>query len=128
VIRILLVEDDLTVARMLERLIRRTVSQACEVVHRTTAQAAILCLRLCGEDQYALVVSDFNLEQGTGGDVLAFRDSMANPPPFIFLSSDERCRGRGVPVLQKPCEPSAIRGAVLAAIDPPKVVMEVACG
>ena len=118
-IRILIVEDDLSIARANERLIRRAVTSAVEVVTTALGEVAIAELAIGG---YDLVVSDFNLGgEATGADVLA----AAGSTPFLFLSSDERIEDRGVPWLSKPCAPSELRAAVLVLLDPPKIVIDV---
>lgn len=121
---ILYVEDDATLASTVIRLIKRTIPEA-RVIHTLSVDAAITALGLV---QVALVISDFNVfGPKTGGDLLDHVQAMRNPPPFLFVSSDERCAGRGVPWLEKPASAAALREAVLVASDPPKVVMEVAC-
>ena len=124
VIRILLVEDDYAIARANERLIRRNVTAALEVVHVVTAEGAIAAIAFASEP-FTLVVCDWNLGGVlNGGDVLTAVMKLPRPPGFLFLSSDERCGERGVEWLQKPCRPSELREAVLAFIEQPKTVKE----
>ena len=119
---ILYVEDDLVLAKTVERMLGRIAPDA-RVIHLLSVDAAIKVLGLVRVD---LVLSDFNVfGPKTGLDLLEHVVALHIPTPFIFLSSDERCEGRGVPWLRKPCPPSHIRDAVMAVLDPPKVVMEV---
>jgi CheY-like chemotaxis protein len=125
VTRILIVEDDHEVARLVERLIRRTAASALEIVRVVTGEAAIALLTTC--DPFDAVVSDCHLGGGaTGLDVLAVSRALPTPPPFLFLTSDERAQGLGVPCLAKPCSLNEIRAALakLLDVDQPKVVKE----
>lgn len=123
VVRVLLVEDDATIARATEKLIRRAAQSACEVIVVDSAEAAIL---LIGCEDFDLVVSDYNLAgPRTGADVLAAVQADARRTPFLFVSSDETIASLGVPYLEKPCSPSALRTTVRELLeDPPKVVRE----
>ena len=119
---ILHVEDDLTIASTVARLLKRTLPEV-RVIHTLTVDAAITALGIC---QVQLVLSDYKVfGSKTGADLLEHVQAMRNPPPFVFLSSDERCADRSVPWLQKPASATAIRYAVLVAIDPPKVVVDI---
>lgn len=125
VTRILIVEDEIAIARATERLIRRVVTTAVEVVAVVTGEAAMARLT---SSSFDAIISDCNLLPGgaTGLDVLAASRALPNPPRFLFLTSDERCEGRGVPFLSKPASPSELRAAIakLLDIDQPKVVKE----
>lgn len=111
VTRVLLVEDDTKIARSIERLLRRSVTSALEVV--TVARGEDAALELA-HGRFDLVISDYNLAGAArGDDVMAFVRTLANPPAFLFLSSDERCERLGVPYLTKPCPPSEVLAAVL---------------
>jgi DNA-binding response OmpR family regulator len=126
VTRILLVEDDETLARTTERLLRRSID-ALEVRVARTAEVAILLLshpELGGGVD--LVISDWNLAGARhGGDVRDFVRSMSAPPAFLFLSSEEALIAvTGESYLVKPCPPRELREAVLSLIDPPKTVVD----
>lgn len=126
-IRVLLVEDDHAIARSVERLIRRALTQSTEIVHRATAEQAITCLRLAGEDPYTLVISDCNLSgTQTGLDVLAAAREYAPQTKFMFVSSDDRCAGQGVPFLEKPAS-SELRAAVLELLGQQRAAAFDAC-
>ncbi len=114
-IRILLVEDDATIAHATERLIRRSATGAVEIVHVTSGEDAMLAIAA----GFELVVSDYNLAgAATGADVLAFVRTLPSPPAFLFVSGDDRIASLGAPWLAKPCRPSELRDAVLRLIEP----------
>lgn len=112
--RILVVEDDATIARAYERLIRRILRTACEIVVADNAEAAILLVQT---EDFDLVVSDYNLAgERTGADVLAAVRSTPSATAFLFVSSDEAVEALGAPFLSKPCPVGELRSAIGAAI------------
>jgi DNA-binding response OmpR family regulator len=105
--RILHVEDDPLVARAIASVLRRA---GYDVVSASTFGDAVLALK---RSYFDAIVSDFNLGgAATGADVLAF----AGATPFMFLTSDDRADGLGVPRFDKPCAPAAIREALASLV------------
>lgn len=141
--RILLVEDDLLIARGTTRLIRAALDpswSAVDVVHVTTAGAA--CEQLLGREPFDAIVSDFDLGPGgTGAEVFdwvaTFEPSLLDR--FMFLSGTDvdtirkaltcRCSSESdygcvagwcirldVAVLEKPAEPNVFRAKLLGIV------------
>lgn len=90
---ILLIEDDLELARATTRWLRRTFADAL-VIHTTDAAKAI---QLITDERNAwqLIVSDYNLDPGgNGGDVLRAVQTIAPELSgrFVFFSSSSKIR------------------------------------
>lgn len=115
--RILLVEDQLLVARAVTRALAR-LEPAPEIVHLMSAPSA--CEHLIASTdgtvaRFDIVLSDYDLGKGgTGADVLAFVRELAVKPQFLFISSNDAIKDLGVPYLEKPSSASQIREAVAA--------------
>lgn len=86
--RVLLLEDDLQLQRTTARLIRRTFKAEITIDIVDTAAGAIALLEV---NAYAFVLSDFNVREGTGGDVLAWIQANQRhmTERFVFFSGAE---------------------------------------
>lgn len=84
--RVLLIEDDASLQRSTGRLIRRAFSPAEIVID--VADAPKSAIALLEANTYDFVLSDFNINGGTGGEVLTW--IQANQPHmvarFVFFS------------------------------------------
>lgn len=101
--RILYIEDDAHIQRMMTRVLRRAFETA-SVMIVDTAPKAIALLR---DTSYDLIVSDYNLIASTGGEVLQWLH--AEKPylveRFVFFSDDPVVRRLHDKVITKPCPP-----------------------
>ncbi len=115
--RLLLVEDDATLARMLERLF---MLEDASISHAADGESALRTL--AAEERFDLVIVDLLLPDISGWDVVdraAARDRRAPRPAVIVLSASgdpeepRRAQRRGVPYLRKPfAAPALIELAV----------------
>lgn len=119
--RVLHIEDEPTIARAIERMLR--INYDATVVSVSSARAAIVLLQ-AADDQAAdhddpslmfdLVISDFDLDGDTAADVVAwFRE---NDPDmldqFFFLTGNDAAEAFGLPRLSKPAPNTEIRAMV----------------
>jgi CheY-like chemotaxis protein len=85
-VKILIIEDDELVQEMVARILAREFD-APSIEFAASAPKAVALLQ--HDVSYDLIVSDFNLKAGTGGDVLAWirceRPTLVSR--FIFFSS-----------------------------------------
>ena len=117
--RILIVEDELMIAWMIQSLLEDMGFTDVEIAGSSEA-ALGAATRACP----ALVISDINLGGGPDGIETARRIDGATQPPVLFVSayagSDERLRmAEHLPaatVLRKPIEPDALARAVRAML------------
>ena len=80
-IRILYVDDDLALARLVERALAR---RGYEVAHAATGEDGIARIRAGGFD---LVALDHHLPTGTGLDVLASLAAIPSRPPVVYVTA-----------------------------------------
>lgn len=91
--KVLVIEDNITVRRMIIRLLRRMFDDARVEAAAYADEAITLIMTSTLDRPYDLVISDFNLLGGrTGGDVLAWVREHASylEPRFLFFTSDDR--------------------------------------
>ncbi len=106
-IRILLVEDEPTLQVATARAIRRTIPGA----HVEVVDTAIAAIAAIAREMPALIVSDFDLADGSkGGEVLAYITDAAPSllPRFLFVSGNELVADLHSRVLMKPCATSEL--------------------
>lgn len=111
--RILHIEDDALTARAVGRALTRS---GHTVVNVTTAEAAIAALQHGG---YDVVLSDFNIEGGTAGEVVAWANYSAPEilVHWVWLTSDEMAMEYLVaPFLQKPAPIHSVVAALAAVM------------
>ena len=116
--RVLVVEDDRSIQRFVTRALARIIDGTFEVAD--TADGAIDLIKAATLDRpYDLVVSDFNLLRGTGGDVLEWVQAHASylEPRFLFFSSDDAVAKLHKNYIEKPCDTPAFLRAVQATLD-----------
>jgi DNA-binding NarL/FixJ family response regulator len=110
-VRVLHVEDDEVLQRATRRLLAK-LYESPDIVQVDTAAAAVEALAATDFD---LVISDYDLREGTGGDVFAWITE--NRPHlvarFVFLSADERAPALARTVV-KPCTVAELRDELLA--------------
>lgn len=96
---LLYVEDDMNLARVQLRIFRTHYSEFI-VHHADTAAAAIYAL--CSQP-FDVVLSDYNLADGNGGEILAYiqREKPMLAARFVYLSDDPACASH-VHWLEKP--------------------------
>lgn len=95
--RILHIEDSEILQRVIGRnLVRRF---GCELTTVDNPEAAIAALQAGSFD---IVVSDYNIIGGTGGQVLDWVRANKPGQPFMFLSDDDKIVSSGAPYLRKP--------------------------
>jgi CheY-like chemotaxis protein len=126
-LRVLLVDADLktqsTTTRLLRKIFNADVVVATDRRGAVTAAAAIAYIKVHSPD---LVVSDFQLDEGTGGDILDWSISNWKPEKFVFVSDSweavraKRARKTG---LSKRSLLEAIHGEQPISSAPPKRVM-----
>ncbi|KZX20366.1 response regulator [Rathayibacter tanaceti] len=78
--RALVVDDDIVSRLVLSRLLRRSEWVVEEVEDVPEALAAL------AGGVFDLIVSDYRLSSGTGIDILASLDGLADPPPFVLVT------------------------------------------
>jgi len=110
---ILLIEDDAALQMMTSRWLRRVYPHAVVTVAGSVAEA----LDLLGDGSFDLVVSDFDLGDATGADVVAW---MHDHRPelvarLVFFSGNSAAGELGRPHAMKPCTMDEFR-AVLAVV------------
>jgi DNA-binding response OmpR family regulator len=95
--RIFLAEDNLGDVFLIEEALRRQ-SLVCDIDHYATAEEAIRAAELCGNEGAPvpdLMMLDYNLPRGNGGDILAAAGrnrKLASVPKVIvtsFLQAEE---------------------------------------
>lgn len=107
--RILHVEDDSAIARIVARDLMRNLS--ADVCNVTTAEAAIA--ELAAGAAFDLVISDYDLaSSATGGDVLRWVRENLPEMPFLFLSGNEAIEKLGAPWLAKPAFGKELRESI----------------
>lgn len=112
--RILVIEDEPTIARGHERVLRRLLGP-CEITTVNSAERAIA--ELSSGATFALILSDYDLlGNGTGGDVLLWVLAQSPSTPFLFCSGNELVEDLGAPFIAKPCGATELRAAITAAI------------
>lgn len=84
--RVLLIEDDASLQRATSRLIRRTFSPTEIVIDIVDAPKGAIAL--LETNRYDFVLSDFNINGGTGGEVLIWIDKYQPymNERFVFFS------------------------------------------
>jgi len=114
--RILVVEDDHAVRRIIERGLTR---QGYAVVSASTASEAAQLFRL-GQPRFALVVSDVVLPDGTGPQLMASLREDRPDLRVVYMSGygEEALglAGSNETFLKKPFAPADLRQAVLRAL------------
>lgn len=83
--RVLLIEDDASLQRSTARLIRRAFDVELTI---DVADAPKVAIALLEANTYAFVLSDFNINGGTGGDVLTWiwQHQKHMTERFVFFS------------------------------------------
>lgn len=109
-LRILHLEDDAQIASAVQRALRRYG----EVTTVDSVRLAIEALE--GEDDYDLVISDYDVKGGTADELVEYlRD---NQPlvldNFFFLSGNDAAKRWGYPTLEKPASAADLRRMVEA--------------
>ncbi len=102
-IRVLIVEDEPTIARAHARVIRKLVPN----VDITTASSAEFALLHLGGSEFDRLAG-----AATGADVLAFIRRNRPTMAFLFVSSDERIRSLGAAWVEKPCTMAELSEAI----------------
>lgn len=101
---ILHIEDDVSLQTSIARQFRARLQ--AEVTTVSNPDDAIAILKAI---KFDIVVSDFNIDGGNGGQVLEWLRANQPGQAFMFLSSDEeRIIGSGVPYAIKPAPMSAV--------------------
>lgn len=123
--RVLIVEDDISVCRANTSILRRTFTTAqLDVAYAHEAGAAIELLKAsaCDAPPFDLVMSDFQLRDGSnGGQVLDWIQEHLSylASRFVFISSKTHLTQlRGVPFFDKPCDVDALRATLRSIINP----------
>lgn len=118
--KVLVVEDDANIRRILIRLLRRMF----DVVDSHGAESVDEAVALLGEavvdKPYDLIICDWDLlGQRKGGDVLAWVRAHASQLErrFMFLSANEAIRSLGVCWLDKPSDIDTIRRAIQQVVN-----------
>lgn len=113
--KVLIVEDDAQLRRVLIRLMRHMFDDI-DPWAAESADQAIEYLREAALDRpFDLVISDFNLlGTRTGGDIIEWIRDHASylENRFLFLSSDERAKKFHRNWLPKPAEAADLRAAI----------------
>lgn len=105
--RILHIEDDVQLAKSIARALTKLFQ--AEVFTIDTADGAIELLKT---NQYDLVISDYDLRIGTGGDVLQWVKDNRPDQRWLFLAGNEAIESLGVPYVSKPAPMSEVRSAI----------------
>lgn len=105
--KILLVEDDPLLQRTTKRMLTH-VTGSKDILVVDSAPRAIQVIQL---EQVDLIVSDFNLKDSDGGEVLSwirtYRPELLGR--FVFLSASEITKEMHDRVLMKPCSLQTMR-------------------
>ncbi|QHC56604.1 response regulator receiver domain-containing protein [Rathayibacter tanaceti] len=101
--RALVVDDDIVSRLVLSRLLRRSEWVVEEVEDVPEALAAL------AGGVFDLIVSDYRLSSGTGIDILASLDGLADPPPFVLVTG----------ILERVGVPSGVETEVAARLTKP---------
>ncbi len=114
--RILVVEDNANISRMLNNMLRRIFPGATTTTV-ASADEAIAHLRdsACEGPTFDLVTCDYDLVGvRTGGDVLDWVQAHLShlERRFVFVSGNDAIRQRGVPFLEKPFGFSSFRAVL----------------
>lgn len=107
--RILHIEDDAALQKVIGRSLQRRLD--CDVVTVASPGDAIVALE-GGVVAFDIVVSDYNIEGGTGGQVLDWVRANKPDQKFMFLSDDDRIVTAGVPYVRKPATGAEICNAI----------------
>lgn len=105
--RILHIEDDLSLQKLVSRGLARKFT--AEVVTVDSPDTAIEALQTGNFD---IVVSDYNIKDGTGGQVLEWVRANIPTQRFMFLSDDDNIVSSGVPYVRKPAPMSDVCRAI----------------
>ena len=120
--RILHLDDDRSILRAIERQLRGLAAVGgfsqlllpAIVDGATDLTAAIGLIQV---NQYDLVISDYDLGQGTtGADLLAWVKVNRPDLRFMFLSANAAVHTLGVPFAEKPCTKQELVAAILETI------------
>lgn len=101
---ILHIEDDVSIQKAVARTLALKLKADVTTVANPTDAIAIL-----KAIKFDIVVSDYNIDGGTGGEVLEWLRANQPDQRFMFLSSDEdRIVGFNVPYMVKPAPMSDV--------------------
>lgn len=109
---ILHIEDDSSVQVLVQRLLGRAFP-GCEITAVASAKLAISALAAI---EFTLVISDFDVLDGTGADVLNWLRANRLNQRFMFFSGNEAIADFGAPFLLKPAGRAELASAVLGAL------------
>ncbi|WP_162527130.1 response regulator [Sphingomonas solaris] len=120
--RILIVEDEVMIAWMIESLLEEMGFDTIEIAASDDDAFAAVA-----RERPALIVSDINLGCGLDGIAVAERINADGVVPVLFVSgyADDKARLRietqfaAASLLRKPIDHSLLRGAVMAALSGP---------
>lgn len=103
--RILVVDDEPEMARTVARFVRQHAEKFSLDVDVSTAGGvgyALACINSDVSGAFGAVITDFNMRDGTGVDLIALvAQSNEAPPPFVMLTANpyearDHARARGV--------------------------------
>lgn len=113
---ILHIEDD----KMVQALVTKLLSKMFPGVEVTTVDNAPEAINALGAVEFTLVISDFDLLQGTGGDVWDWLKANRPEQRFMFFSGNEQMQAKlaalGALWLLKPAGRAEFTSAVLGAL------------
>jgi response regulator of citrate/malate metabolism len=102
-VNVLLLEDDAQLQKMTARLLKRAFENVAVAI--TTVDSVPKAIAMLQHFTYDLVISDFNVLHGTGGDVLAWlhveKPHVASR--FIFFSGADEPKKLHDKVIEKGC-------------------------
>lgn len=117
--KVLLVEDDTNMRRLLIRLLRRMFDDVHVCVAESVDEAIDYLREAVLDRPFSLIISDWDLlGSRKGGEVLEWIREHASQlePRFMFLSGNEAIQNQSVRFIEKPCDTAALKAAIEATL------------